>query len=635
MNDHPAGGPPELTEDDYYRLLAASLPDVVVLLFGPDLRFRLVAGAGVTRFGWDRQRLLGRLPSEALDSAVAATLGREMARALAGETPSFLYRRADPDSLWTITVSPVAPEGGDAAPGAPAPPVAGMIVAREVSSLRDTELARRQAEERFAVALDAAPVFVFAQDADLRFTWMNKTTLAPHPDDIVGRTDFDLLAPETARVLDAAKRRVLRTGAGERLLLRDVAAAGTRFLDVTLQPAFGEGGEPNGIVGAALDVTEIKASEERLQAALETVLDAVTIQHPVRDADGTIVDFRIGYATSDAVDFAGRGPDELVGRTVHELYPLLKDAGVVGEYARVLATGEPLRVTALPYSEVPTRHYDLVASRLGPEELMVVWRDVTDRELRRQSVVRLEAARAVAEELQRALLPATLPEFPGLELAAAYRPASAGADIGGDWYDAFPAPLAGAVTLIVGDVAGHDGQAAALMARMSSVIRAEASRQLDPAAVLAAAERFLLALDVEKIVTVVIAVLAPETGRMTLCSAGHPPPVIATPGRPAEILPVVPGPPLGAGPAARCPWTGSLPPGGTLLLYTDGLLDPGIDVDTALAGLATSLDDPRLADLGFTDLPTTVAGLVDRTAAFAHTDDAAALAARRSSPPPP
>src|SRR5207302_4453875 len=210
---------------------------------------------------------------------------------------------------------------------------------------------------------------------------------------------------------------------------------------------------------------------------------------PVRDGDGRIVDFRITYATSETVDHLGRGRDALVGNTVLGLYPSLGE-GFVDDWVEILRTGTPLQMTALPYEEGnATRYYDLSAGRLSERELLVAWRDVTDREVHRRAGARVEAIRSLAEQLQRGLLPAALPEVPGLSFSVAYRPANATAEVGGDWYDAFLLPDAESLIVVVGDVEGHDGEAAGLMCRISSVIRAEASHGASPPAVLELAER--------------------------------------------------------------------------------------------------------------------------------------------------
>jgi len=195
--------------------------------------------------------------------------------------------------------------------------------------------------------------------------------------------------------------------------------------------------------------------------------------------------------------------------------------------------------------------------------------------------------------------------------------------VGGDWYDAFLLPDSHSLIVVVGDVEGHDGEAAGLMSRISSVIRAEASHGASPSEVLGLAERFLLDLGVERMVTVAVARVDSRTGEVTLASAGHPPPLVAD-GAGASPVAIEVGPPLGAGPAPRRESRLVLPPAGTLLLYTDGLCCPKTPADEALSGLADCL-----ARVAAGPLDGVVEELIGRTVAFQPSDDVAVVAMRR------
>lgn len=100
-----------------------------------------------------------------------------------------------------------------------------------------------------------------------------------------------------------------------------------------------------------------------------------------------------------------------------------------------------------------------------------------------------QAERTGAQELQRSLIPSELPDVPGFELAARYRPGKA--IVGGDWYDVFPLPT-GEIGIVMGDVAGHGLPAAVVMGRMRSALRAYALESDDPAEVLHRLNRKML-----------------------------------------------------------------------------------------------------------------------------------------------
>jgi len=566
-----------------YRALLAASPDMSVFVFGPDLRYILADGAAFHRLGWRLEDIVGRRPTELLSDGSGAQLEEQMRAALAGETRFHDHIGIrDAAAFWRSTVGPVRDEAGTV--------VAGLIVSRDVALVRAAERGRRESDERFAVALEAAPVTVFAQDRDLRFTWANKTRLNPDVASILGKTDEDVLPPEAARRTVAAKREVLGTGRPVRLLFETPTATGARSFDMTLSAARDDTGEIVGVVGAALDVTELRASERHLHDALEAMLDSVTVQEPVVDENGTIVDFRITYATANAVDFAGRVRSQMIDRTLRELYPDLGD-DFISTYVDVLRTGQGVRFTAFPYPAADGREllYDLGVSRVG-ESLLVVWREVTDREADRLLLARAAAVRSISEELQHGLLPSAPPEVPGMHFAATYHPAMETAEVGGDWYDVVLHPVQdtneAVVDVIVGDVEGHDGHAAALMARYSTLLRAACRRRESVDAVMEEVRELHSSLDSERCATVVLARVDVASGSVAVARAGHPPPLVRRASGSVEVLDLPVSAPIGAPSGAAGVGSVELEPGATLVMFSDGLLDPHADPDDALARIA-------------------------------------------------
>ncbi|MFB8245290.1 SpoIIE family protein phosphatase [Streptomyces sp. NPDC055952] len=200
--------------------------------------------------------------------------------------------------------------------------------------------------------------------------------------------------------------------------------------------------------------------------------------------------------------------------------------------------------------------------------------------------------RAVAEAMQRNLL-APLPQPGGLRLAARYQPAPAGSQVGGDWYDAFERKD-GTLALVIGDVVGHDLTAAAGMAQLHGILRSLTwDDSGPPGAVADRLDDAMHAITTVPMATLILALLEgdPHTGPWTLrwTSAGHPPPLLLTGDGQARYLEAGLGLLLGAPPgigAGRPSAAEVLPPGSTLLLYTDGLIEiPGSDLDTGLACL--------------------------------------------------
>ncbi|MFB7088229.1 SpoIIE family protein phosphatase [Streptomyces sp. NPDC056296] len=209
-----------------------------------------------------------------------------------------------------------------------------------------------------------------------------------------------------------------------------------------------------------------------------------------------------------------------------------------------------------------------------------------------------DAKHHLAHRLQSALLPHTLPHVPGLRVAARYLPAARGLGIGGDFYDLIRLDEHTA-SATIGDVQGHNVDAAALMGQVRTAVHAHATVGATPDDVLARTNRLLTDLDPGLFTSCVYVHLDLATHRVCLASAGHPPPLVRHADGRIELLQVPPGLLLGIEPDARysvleC----DLPPGSVLALYTDGLVEaPGVDLDDATAALAGLLEQADPTDL--------------------------------------
>ena len=213
----------------------------------------------------------------------------------------------------------------------------------------------------------------------------------------------------------------------------------------------------------------------------------------------------------------------------------------------------------------------------------------------------LARERGVAETLQRSLLPDQLPELAGVRLAARYVPGAVGTEVGGDWYDVIPLP-SGEVGLVMGDVVGHDLDAAASMGQLRNALRACAAEGAAPDLVLQRLNRLCLQQDLGSMATVLYAVLDPVLGSLCMANAGHYPPLLVS-GPDRRFLESAPCPPIGA--VREVHYTSTLhqlPPGSLLVLYTDGLVErrdqpveEGMQRLQELVQVAA--DDDRLGDV--------------------------------------
>ena len=220
--------------------------------------------------------------------------------------------------------------------------------------------------------------------------------------------------------------------------------------------------------------------------------------------------------------------------------------------------------------------------------------------------------------LQRSLLPREVPVLPGLAVAARYLPGDDGAFVGGDWYQGVV--VDDALVLAMGDVMGHGMRSAARMGQLRAIVATLALEGHRPGALLSRLARIAEEpLDVD-LATLLVARLEPGSGRVTVASAGHPPPLLVRPGSPPAFVELDPGPPLGTLPGEYGETEAEVPDGSTLVLYTDGL------VENRSEALGTGLERLRGALEGLALPPEEVAdALLHGTGRWGGADDDIAL----------
>ncbi len=237
---------------------------------------------------------------------------------------------------------------------------------------------------------------------------------------------------------------------------------------------------------------------------------------------------------------------------------------------------------------------------------------------------------AIATELQRSLLPEHTYSADQLDIAGFYEAGVAGTEVGGDWHDVIDLG-GGRTALVIGDVMGRGVRAAAVMGQLRAAVRAYARIDVAPGELLRLLDHTVRDIDADMIVTCVYAVYNPFDHTLSYANAGHLPPMIAIPGRPTRRLQVG-APPLGAGRHGDVTESVELPPGATLILYTDGLVERrGSDIEARLAGLAelvASLSGPDPVPID-----EVAARLVAALLPDGQDDDVAVLACRATPPP--
>jgi serine phosphatase RsbU (regulator of sigma subunit) len=220
---------------------------------------------------------------------------------------------------------------------------------------------------------------------------------------------------------------------------------------------------------------------------------------------------------------------------------------------------------------------------------------VVDRAARSIDNARRHAlAQNLTIELQRALLADPGTAHANLQLASRYLPCGMSAMVGGDWFEAVRLSF-GRTLLVIGDVMGHGVEAAVDMSSYRTHLRYIAATDLPPHRILRQLDHITSQSDTTRPATCLLALVDPARRRCTLASAGHLPPALLTPARPAQLLDVPTGPPLGTGLGDYYSAVHTMGPGQVLLMYTDGLVERRTeDIDTSLARL-TRLDHQRTA----------------------------------------
>ncbi|MFG2576780.1 SpoIIE family protein phosphatase [Streptomyces sp. NPDC048481] len=324
-------------------------------------------------------------------------------------------------------------------------------------------------------------------------------------------------------------------------------------------------------------------------------------------------------------------PDEFA-RGYPVLWPHLTDLRITSAaYLPLIVQARPIGAMGLLYSDrrgfTPEERNILVA--LGSSIAQSL-----------QRAMFYEQEKDIAQGLQQAMLPRTIPSVPGADVAVRYRAAtiggSLGRDIGGDWYDLIPLPGGapsggGRVGAVIGDVQGHDTHAAAVMGQLRIVLRAYAAEGHTPATVMARASVFLHELDTDRFATCLYAEVDLSTGVVQVVRAGHIDPLLRAPDGACRRVPVPGGLPLGLsaefGSLEYPVGTIELDPGHTLLLCTDGLVEqPGADLDDGMLALAASIS------AGPGDVRALADRLIDVAEERGGDDDVALLLLRRRGP---
>jgi GAF domain-containing protein len=374
------------------------------------------------------------------------------------------------------------------------------------------------------------------------------------------------LAGLTAQALERAQlfeleRQALRDAESgrERLsLLSDV----TKLLSSSLNPTTVIHRTINLVVGRLADacVVEVPGDTglQRLDVGSELALDAETSLRLI-GADDTPFD-----SDAPAAVAYRTGAPQLAPLTS----PLVTALGLGDCTALAVpmtANGEVIGV--MTFIDGTDRHFQ-------PDDVPLATEVASRTGVALSNATQYQRERVVAEVLQRAVLPDSLPRVNGMHFDAEYRAGAAGTYAGGDWYDVFRLDDE-RVFFSVGDVMGKGAAAAALMGQVRSALRAYAVTGQTPSEVLSSLDHLFDVLAEDRVVTVVVGLVNPKTGAVRLTNAGHPPPLVVRADgatsfcAPHSSLLIA----AGLGQSARPAQELELAPGDSLVMFSDGLVE--------------------------------------------------------------
>jgi serine phosphatase RsbU (regulator of sigma subunit)/anti-sigma regulatory factor (Ser/Thr protein kinase) len=268
-----------------------------------------------------------------------------------------------------------------------------------------------------------------------------------------------------------------------------------------------------------------------------------------------------GAVDVDTLELDSPALRELKAAGVKLVVPLVSQGELIG----VLNLGP--RLSEQEYSSDDRKLLDNLAAQAAPA--LRVGQLVREQQAEAATRERYHQELEVARLIQQNFLPRELPELPGWQIAAYYRPAR---EVGGDFYDVIPLPD-GRVGFVVGDVTDKGVPAALVMSATRSVLRASAQRLVEPGEVLERVNEHLFPDMPEKMfVTCLYGVLDPETGLLRFANAGHDLPYVKTASGVVELR--ARGMPLGLMPGMRYEEKETtLEPGDSVLLHSDGVVE--------------------------------------------------------------
>ena len=279
----------------------------------------------------------------------------------------------------------------------------------DISERKGVQEALRISEERFRFTLQHSPIVIFNQDKDLRYTWIYNPNPEFIADEVIGKTDRDLLPEEDAACLEEIKLRVLSAGTLVREEVRTTIGKNVFYYDLTVAPVFDEKNNITGITCASIDVTELKKAEFDLQESernYRELIDGMNETVWVIDFSGDLIDVNesatkvLEYTKEEIISIGLFGIDSSLKR---EMITALVE-NMPNEKIQIFETSHKTKSGRI----FPVEVYSSLVHYKGKEAILSIARDITKRK-------RMEKKLRDSEETIRLLFNSTAEGIYGID----------------------------------------------------------------------------------------------------------------------------------------------------------------------------------------------------------------------------
>ena len=380
-----------------YRGLIETSPDVIWSV-DPAGCVTFVSEAVRRVMGYEPAQMIGQPVSAFPGETDPSVIARVVARASRGETVVGLEgrrRRKDGKEIFvSYSAAPMRGEDGT---------IRGVIGrTSDISERRRSENAARLNAERLKLALGAIDMAVFNQDLDLRYTWMYQAQLGYGDEEVIGKTDAELLPAEAARVMTEVKRRALLSGSPASAKVRiELKEGGFHDHLLVVEPLREESGAITGLMGISLDITAKALSDERLRESSHRLRQTEQrFETLIENASDLILELdasaAMRFVSPSAFRLTGYDPATLLGQSILEfIHPDDTGAALEAVMKAQENPGQPVSTTLrIRHADGSLRTVDCVGQSVpGADSMVINARDVTDR-------VRLEEQFRQAQKME-------------------------------------------------------------------------------------------------------------------------------------------------------------------------------------------------------------------------------------------